>query len=183
MGLWLCQLLKAVGAHVIGTASTPEKRSLAQQYGAEIVLEYPEAYATDSTSAASVFAAKVKKTTKGGAGPIAVYDGVGAATFDASLECVARKGTLVSFGNASGAVPPFSIARLASKNVKLLRPSLFPYITSRQEFEGYAEELMGIVAQGKVDVKVHHEYKLDEVAQAHKDIEGRVTTGKLLLKP
>ncbi|KAI9728238.1 MAG: NADPH:quinone reductase [Chrysothrix sp. TS-e1954] len=175
MGLWLCQLLKATGAHVIGTASTSEKRELASKAGAEVTLEYPESMGEDK------FVAKVKELT-GGQGVPVVFDGVGKKTFDTSLECVRRKGSMVSFGNASGAVDPFTISRLSGKNVKLMRPTLFNYIATREEFERYTTELFALVEQGKVDVTVHKTYDLNAVAQAHQDLEGRKTSGKLLLK-
>jgi NADPH2:quinone reductase len=101
VGLWLCQLLKAVGARTIATASTPEKRELALNHGAEVALEYLDN--------GEKFIKKVLEVT-GGAGVAAAFDGVGKSTFDASLACLARKGTLASFGNASGAVPPVTIA-------------------------------------------------------------------------
>ena len=176
MGLWMCQMLKAVGARIIATASTPEKRELAKKAGAEVELEYPE------TMGSEAFVKKVKELTDGN-GVAAVFDGVGKATFDVSLECVARKGTMVSFGSASGAVPPFQISRLTAKNVKLLRTTLFNYIATREEFEKYSEDLFEIIGSGKVDVKVHEVYDLKDVAKAHQDLEGRKTTGKLLLKP
>lgn len=177
MGLWLCQLLRAVGANVIGTASSEAKRALATQAGATHVLPYAAELGGDDA-----FVAKVKELS-GGAGCIAVFDGVGASTFDVSLACVARKGTLASFGNASGAVPPFSIARLSANNVKLLRTTLFNYIATREEFEPAASELLNLCAQGKIDVKVHEVYPLQEAARAQTDLQSRGTTGKLLLKP
>ncbi|EON61074.1 hypothetical protein W97_00285 [Coniosporium apollinis CBS 100218] len=172
VGLWLCQLLRAVGARTIGTASTEEKVELAKKNGAEVMINYSH----------EDVAAKVKEVT-GGAGAIAVFDGVGKSTFDLSLDCVARKGSLVSFGNASGAVPPVTIARLSAKNTKLLRPTLFNYMVTREEFETYTGELFEFMTRDKMDVRVHEVYPLKEVARAHEDLEGRKTTGKLLLKP
>jgi len=170
-GLWLVQLLKAVGAHVIGTCST-SKIDLVKSHGADVVIDYTKEDVVQ----------KVKEATNGN-GCQAVYDGVGKATFDMSLECVARKGTLASFGNASGAVPPVTISRLSAKNVKLLRPILFSYITTREEFEHYAGELFEFMIKNKIDVRVHEVYPLKDVVRAHEDLEGRKTTGKLLLKP
>jgi NADPH2:quinone reductase len=175
MGLWLCQLLKAVGARTIGTASTEEKREIAKKAGAEVVLEYPEIMGKDA------FVAKIKELT-GGKGVPVVFDGVGKSTFDVDLEVVALQGSVISFGNASGAVPPFSIARLSAKNVRLMRPTLFGFISTREEFEKYTKELFEMV-EGGVDVSVYKTYALKDVAQAHQDIEGRKTTGKLLLRP
>jgi NADPH2:quinone reductase len=172
VGLWLCQLLKAVGARVIGTASTPAKIELAKANGAEFMINYSHENVVD----------KVNEITNGQGVP-AVFDSVGASTFEDSMKIVARKGTMVSFGNASGAVPPFPIARLSAKNVKILRPTLFNYIYTREEYEKYAKELFGFIADGKVNVKVHETYPLQEVARAHTDLEGRKTTGKLMMKP
>ncbi|KAH7063387.1 hypothetical protein B0J12DRAFT_562184 [Macrophomina phaseolina] len=172
VGLWLCQLLKAVGARTIGTASTEEKIELAKKNGAEVLINYSKDDVVE----------KVKEVT-GGQGVAAVFDGVGKATFDISLESVARKGSLISFGNASGAVPPVTIARLSAKNVKLLRPTLFNYLATREEFNHYTKELFQFIEKDGIDVRIHEVYPLTEVARAHQDLEGRKTTGKLLLKP
>jgi len=175
VGLWLCQLLKAVGARTIATASTEEKRALAKQNGAEVVLGY---YAEDREQ----FVKKVLEIT-GGEGVHAVFDSVGKDTFDSSLAVVRRKGTMVSFGNASGPVTGFALARLSAKNVKLLRTTLFNYIATREEFLQYAKELWGFIERDGLNVKVHDVYPLEEIKRATEDIEGRKTTGKLLLKP
>jgi NADPH:quinone reductase len=171
-GLLLCQLLKAVGAHTIGTASSPEKQDLAKQAGAEIVVDYDDKNVKKAVMEAT-----------GGKGVVAVFDGVGKATFDLSLECLARKGSMVSFGNASGAVPPVTISRLGQKNLKLLRPMMFTYITTHEEFEPYAEELMEFIRKGDLHITVHDQYHLKDVAKAHEDLEGRKTSGKLLMRP
>lgn len=168
-GGWLCQLLKIRGAHTIAAASTPDKRKLAESYGAEVVVPYEHILET------------VKERT-GGEGVAAVFDGVGKSTFDTSLEAVKRKGTVVSFGNASGAPEPLVLARLTAKNCKVARPTLNNYIVEREEKESYMKELWYMLGQG-VRVEVHKVYPLSEVAQAHIDLEGRKTTGKLLLKP
>jgi len=172
VGLWLCQLLKAVGARTIGTASTSAKVELATKAGAEHVIDYSHQDVKK----------KVMELT-GDQGVVAVFDGVGKSTFDLSLDCLARKGTLASFGNASGAVPPLTIARLSPKNVKVARPTLFNYIVTREEFETYTNELFDFILKDKMDVKIHEIYPLEDVARAHEDLEGRKTTGKLLLKP
>ena len=177
MGLWLCQLLKAIGARTIGTASTAEKRETARKAGAEELLEYPE----KMEGGVDAFVKEVMDITDQ-KGVACVLDGVGKATFDVSLACVARKGSMVSFGNASGAVEPVTISRLAAKNVKLMRPMLYGYVTTREEFHKYTKELMEMIEGGKVDVSIHKEYPISEARQAHTDIEGRGTTGKLLLK-
>lgn len=176
MGLLLCQMIKAVGGRVIGTASSEEKRKLAAQAGAEITLEYPEKMGNEA------FADKIKEIT-GGNGVLVVIDGVGATTFDSDLEVVARKGSVISYGNASGAVPPVNIARLGAKNVKLLRPRVFGYIATREEFEKATKEMFELVEKHNIDFHIHEVYPLEEAARAQTDIQGRKTTGKLLLKP
>lgn len=172
VGLWLCQLLRAVGAKVIGTASTPEKIELAQKNGGQYMINYSHENVVE----------KVKELTNGD-GVAAVFDGVGKSTFDMDLELLALKGSLVSFGNASGAVPPFAIAKLSAKNLKLLRPTLFNYIHTREEFERFTGELFEMISKNDIDVRIHKVYDLKDVAQAHTDLEGRKTTGKLVMKP
>ncbi|KAI1345207.1 hypothetical protein F5Y15DRAFT_20646 [Xylariaceae sp. FL0016] len=175
-GLWLCGLLAAIGARTIGTVSTVAKAEAASRAGAEHVVNY----------AHEDVEARVRELT-GGAGCAAVFDGVGKATFDLSLACVARKGSLVSFGNASGAVPPFAIARLSAKNARVLRPTLVNYIVTREELDHYATELFDFIlgrgGKDGLEVSVHDVYPLSEVARAHQDLEGRKTSGKLLLDP
>ncbi|KAI0974410.1 hypothetical protein F4678DRAFT_374291 [Xylaria arbuscula] len=171
-GLLLTQLLRAIGAHTIGTVSTAEKAALAAKNGAEHVINYSH----------EDVKARVLELT-GGAGVIAVFDGVGKDTFDLSLDIVARKGSLVSFGNASGAVPPVTIARLSAKNARLMRPTLFNYIVTREEFTGYVEELFQFIEKDGFEVRVHEVYPLSDVKRAHEDLEGRKSTGKLLLDP
>ncbi|KAL1625224.1 NADPH:quinone reductase [Neofusicoccum ribis] len=171
VGLWLCQLLGALGARVVATASTPEKLALAGRHGAEVLVRYTE----------EDVVAKVKEVT-GGEGVAAVFDGVGKTTFDVSMECVRRKGSLVCFGNASGPVPPVNILRLMDKNVKLLRTNLARYITTRDEFQHYGNELLELMTKFNLDARIHEIYPLAEVARAHQDIESRKTSGKLLLK-
>lgn len=169
-GGWLCQLIKARGGRVIGSASTPEKRRLAHEHGAEVVVAYDE-----------VLDAVRERT--GGKGVAASFDGVGKSTFEVSLEALARKGTLVSFGNASGAVPPFPISRLTAKNVKVCRPTMMNYLVTREEKEKYAAELWELVKKPDLRVEVHEVYPLSDIKRAHNDLEGRKTTGKLLLDP
>jgi NADPH2:quinone reductase len=161
VGLWLCQLLAAVGAKTIATASTSEKLELAKKAGAEVLINYSH----------EDVKAKVDEVTSK-QGVAAVFDGVGKATFDLSLDCLARKGTMASFGNASGAVPPFAIARLAAKNAKVLRPTLFNYIATREEFEQYTNELFDFIVKDKMDVRIHKVYDLQNVATAH-EVSGR----------
>ncbi|KAL7275247.1 NADPH:quinone reductase [Rhizina undulata] len=112
----------------------------------------------------------------------AIFDGVGARTFDKGLEVLRRKGTFVSLGNASGVVPPVTIARRSAKNLKLLRSSVFGYIATTKEFDQYTEEMFNLIAHGKVDVKIHEICSFKVVTRAMKNIGSRKTTGKLLLK-
>lgn len=175
VGLWLCQLLKAVGARTIATASSEEKRQLAKDNGADVVLEYHE-------DDRDVFVKKVLEIT-GGQGVHAVFDSVGKATFDSSLAVVRRKGSMVSFGNASGPVTGFALARLSAKNVKLLRPTLFNYIATREELQTAATELWKFIERDGLNVRIHDVYPLSDIVKATKDIEGRKTTGKLVLQP
>ena len=171
-GLWLCQLLKSIGANTIGTASTAEKVDLAKKAGATHMINYSH---EDVKS-------KVMELTKD-QGVAAVFDGVGKSTFDLSLDCLARKGSMISFGNASGAVPPVTISRLSPKNARLMRPTLFGYIVTREEFAGYVNDLFQFILKDKLDVRIHEVYPLSEVQRAHEDLEGRKSTGKLLLDP
>ena len=171
-GLWLCGLLKAVGANTIGTASTREKVDLAKKAGATHMINYSH----------EDVKAKVMELTNN-TGVVAVFDGVGKTTFDLSLECLARKGSMISFGNASGAVPPLTIARLSPKNARLMRPTLFGYLVTREEFEGYSKELFDFIVRDKMEVNIHETYPLSEAARAQDDLQGRVSTGKLLLDP
>ncbi|PKS07330.1 hypothetical protein jhhlp_005932 [Lomentospora prolificans] len=171
VGSLLTQMLHAVGAKVIATAGSEEKCKLAKSYGADWVIQSKD----------EDVVAKVKEITDGH-GVDVIFDGVGKATFDSDLEMIARKGTLIVFGNASGAVPPFDILRLGAKNVKIARPVVNNYVATREEFERYAGVLFDLVITGKVSVKVHEVYSLEDATKAHQDLEGRKTTGKLLLK-
>ncbi|RPB05966.1 NAD(P)-binding protein [Choiromyces venosus 120613-1] len=172
-GLWLLQIAKVIGAHVIATASSEQKLALAKEHGAEFLINY----------STQNWIAEVKKITKDvGGGVAAVFDGVGKDTFDGDLEVVKRKGTVVSLGNASGAVPPLTLTRLSPKNIKLLRPALSAYIAERGEFETYTKEIFDWIIEGKIKVNIHKIYPLKDVAQAQKDLESRGTTGKLVLK-
>ncbi|KAL3953897.1 hypothetical protein ACCO45_011853 [Purpureocillium lilacinum] len=169
VGLLLVQMLRSVGAKIIGTASSKEKCELARQNGAEWTVNSHDDVV-----------AKVKEIT-GGHGVDVIFDGVGKATFDADLEMIAMKGHLISFGNASGAVPPLSILKLGPKNVKLMRPVVNGYVAERADLERYSAELFDLITSGKVNVAIHKTYALKDVAQAHQDIESRKTTGKLLI--
>ena len=172
VGLWLCQLLKAVGANTIGTASTQEKVDLATKNGATHMINYSK----DDVKS------KVMELTDN-KGVAVVFDGVGKSTFDLSLECVARLGSMISFGNASGAPDPLTIARLSPKNVRLMRPTLFNYLATREEFEHWSNELFEEIVRSNIDVRIHEVYPLSEAKRAQDDLEGRKSTGKLLLDP
>jgi NADPH2:quinone reductase len=173
-GLMITQLATARGARVIGTVSTAEKEALARAAGAAEVVRYTEV---------ADLAAEVRALT-GGAGVAAVYDGVGRDTFDASLACLRRRGTLVLFGASSGPVPPVDPQRLnAAGSVFLTRPKLHDHIADRPELEARAAAVFGAVVEGSLDVRIGHRYRLDDARTAHEDLQARRTTGKLLLLP
>jgi len=173
-GLLLVQLAKAIGATVIATASSQEKLDIAKNAGADYLVNY--SHGEDQ------WVKEVLEHTKDGLGVEAVFDGVGAATFDGDLKVTKRKGTVVSYGNASGAVPPFSILRLGEKNLKILRPRLYGYIATTEEYEQYVNELFTFVKSGQVKINIYKTYSLENYPDAAKDIEGRHSTGKLLIK-
>ncbi|KAL8906995.1 MAG: hypothetical protein Q9207_001681 [Kuettlingeria erythrocarpa] len=174
VGGWLCQILRAKGAKTIGTVGSEEKVGIAKEQGADVVV-------VDRPGQGDVL--KTVKDCTNGEGVAAVFDGVGKDTFERSLECVARKGTVASFGNASGAVEPFLISKLSAKNAKVARPTLFNYIYTREEFEHYSNKLWKMMVHEKFTVRIHEIYPLKDVARAHTDIESRKTMGKLLLRP
>ncbi|KAL9022782.1 MAG: hypothetical protein Q9185_000045 [Variospora sp. 1 TL-2023] len=174
VGGWLCQILKAKGAKTIGTVGSESKVDIAKEQGANVVV-------IDQPGQGDVL--KTVNDCTNGQGVAAVFDGVGKDTFERSLECVARKGTVASFGNASGAVEPFLISKLSAKNAKVVRPTLFNYVSTREEFEHYSEALWAMIIDKKCNVRIHDIYSLKDVAKAHTDIESRKTMGKLLLKP
>lgn len=175
VGLILTQWAKALGARVITTVSTPEKERMSRQAGAAEVLPYPDD--------ADTFGRRIRELT-GGAGVAAVYDGVGATTFDASLASLAVRGTLALFGAASGPVPPFDPQRLnAAGSVLLTRPSLAHFVRTGDEFDWRAKELFDAIAGGAITVEVGGRYPLAEAARAHQDLQARKTTGSLVLLP
>ena len=175
VGLILTQWAHLLGARVITTVSTPEKERLSRQAGADEVLSYPD----DAVE----FGQRIRALT-GGAGVAAVYDGVGATTFDASLASLAIRGTLALFGASSGPVPPVDPQRLnAAGSVFLTRPALVHFMRTAQEFSWRAGELFDAVATGAISVEVGGRYPLSEAARAHQDLQGRRTTGSLVLLP
>lgn len=174
VGLLLCQMAREKrGAYVIGTASTPEKRELARKAGAEEVIDYTT----------QDFAEETRRIT-GGAGVHVVYDSVGKATFAKSLDCLAQRGLLALFGQSSGPVPPFDPQVLNRKgSLFLTRPTLNHYVATREELVWRADEVLGWVADGSLDVRVGAEFPLADVANAHEALTGRKTTGKVLIVP
>jgi len=175
VGLILTQWAKRLGARVITTVSTPEKARMSTQAGADEVLSYPDD--------AAAFGQQIRELT-GGAGVAAVYDGVGATTFDASLASLAVRGTLALFGAASGPVPPVDPQRLnAAGSVFLTRPGLAHFVRTGEEFSWRATELFDAVAGGDITVEVGGRYPLAEAARAHEDLQGRKTTGSIVLLP
>jgi NADPH2:quinone reductase len=175
VGLILTQWAKSLGVRVITTVSTPEKERMSRQAGADEVLPYPDD--------AAEFGGRIRELTDG-AGVAAVYDGVGKTTFDASLASLAVRGTLALFGAASGPVPPFDPQRLnAAGSVFLTRPSLAHFIRTGDEFHWRAGELFEAIAGGAITIEVGGRYPLAEAARAHQDLQGRKTTGSIVLLP
>ncbi|WP_372411702.1 quinone oxidoreductase [Streptomyces luteireticuli] len=174
VGQLLTQMLTRRGVRVIGTVSTEEKEKLARAHGADEVIRYTE---TDD------LAGEVRRLT-GGEGVHAVYDGVGAATFDASLDSLRTRGTLVLYGGASGAVPPVDVMRLLwGGSLTLTRPYLEHFRATTEEFERRAGEVFAGIADGTLRFTVARTYPLAEAHRAHTDLASRSTTGKLLLVP
>jgi NADPH2:quinone reductase len=173
VGLLLTQIVKMRGGRVIATVSTEEKAALARRAGADEVVRYDQVD----------FATEARRLTDG-AGVAAVYDGVGRTTFDASLSTLRPRGTMVLYGASSGPVPPVDPQRLNSGgSLFLTRPSLGHYTATRAELLQRAEEVLGWIAAGKLDVRIGGRYPLAEAGRAHEDLQGRRTTGKLLLVP
>jgi NADPH2:quinone reductase len=173
VGLLLVQMAKNIGARVIGTAGTEEKARLAREAGADDVIIYTQ----------QDFEAETKRLTDG-KGVHVIYDGVGKTTFDHDLNLLRPRGYLVLFGASSGAVPPFDPIKLSQKgSLFLTRPTLVNYTSTREELEHRATDVLTAVASGKLKLRIGHTYKLADAQQAHRDLEGRKTTGKALLIP
>jgi NADPH2:quinone reductase len=166
VGLLLTQLVRLRGGRVLATTSSDEKAELAREAGAEEVLRYEEF-----------------RERAPGLGVDVVYDGVGAATFDASLEALRPRGTMVLYGAASGQPAPVEPGRLAARSLYLTRPQLHDYTATRAELLERARAVLDLVAEGKLDVRIGARYPLEEARRAHEDLESRRTTGKLLLIP
>jgi NADPH2:quinone reductase len=173
VGLILCQWAKALGAMVIGTVGSDDKAPLAKKAGCRHVI----------VSSRENFVERVKAITKGKGVPV-VYDGVGKDTFMGSLDCLAPLGTMVSFGNASGPVPPVNIGILAQKgSLFLTRPTLATYAATPEELQKAARDLFRVVKSGKVKIVINQTYPLSEAASAQQDLEARKTTGSTVLLP
>lgn len=172
VGLLLCQLGRLSGARVIGTVSTESKEAAARAAGASEVIRYDQ---TD-------FTAEVQRLTSG-RGVQVVYDGVGAATWKGSLASLAVRGMLVLFGQSSGVVPPLDPTGLAARSLFLTRPALHHYTQDRAELLTRANEVLGFAAEGKLAVSIDRVLPLDRAEEAHRLLESRATSGKLLLKP
>jgi NADPH2:quinone reductase len=173
VGLLLVQMAHNMGARVIGTVSTEEKAKLAREAGAEEVILYTQLD----------FESETKRLTQG-KGVDVVYDSVGKTTFEKSLNILRPRGMMVLFGGSSGAVPPFDPIALSQKgSLFLTRPTLLHYIATRDELEARASALFEMIAAKKLKLRVEHIYPLAEAQKAHRDLEGRKTTGKLLLIP
>ncbi|MEE9139409.1 MAG: quinone oxidoreductase [Alphaproteobacteria bacterium] len=172
MGLILCQWAKHLGALVMGTVSSDEKAARAGAHGCDHAIVYTR----------RDFVEAVREIT-GGDGAQVIYDGVGRATFDESLEALAMRGHLVSYGSASGPVPPFDMARLSAKSATLTRPVLFHYTAARDELEETARELFEVVRRGIVKIEIDQTHALEDAAAAHRELEARRTTGSTVLIP
>ena len=173
VGLLLVQMAKKIGARVIATAGTQEKAQLARDAGADECIVYTEAD----------FETETRRLTDN-EGVHVVYDGVGKATFDKDLNVLRPRGYLVLFGGSSGAVPPFDLIKLSQKgSLFITRPTLAHYTATREELEWRASDVLQSIARGELKLRIHKVYPLAEAEQAHRDLEGRKTTGKLLLKP
>ncbi|MDB5829365.1 MAG: quinone oxidoreductase [Variovorax sp.] len=171
VGLIACQWAKALGLQLIGTAGSDAKCKMALEHGAAFAINY----STEN------FAERVKEIT-GGKGVKVVYDSVGKDTFEGSLACLRPFGLLAVFGNGSGAVPPFNLGKLASGgSLYVTRPSLFTHIATREATQAAADDLFEVVASGAVRISIDQRYPLTEVAQAHRDLEARKTTGCTVL--
>ena len=173
VGLLLVQMAKRIGARVIGTAGTHDKAQLARDAGADECIVYTE----------SDFETETKRLTDG-EGVHVIYDGVGKATFDKDFNVLRPRGYLVLFGGSSGAVPPFDLIKLSQKgSLYITRPTLGHYTATREELEWRANDVLQMIARGELKLRIHKTYPLADAAQAHRDLEGRKTTGKLLLIP
>lgn len=173
VGLIACQWARALGVNLIGTVGSDEKAELARAQGCTHVINYQRENVVE----------RVRAITHGKGVPV-VYDGVGRDTFTTSLDCLAPFGLLVSYGNASGVVPPFSINELFARgSLYLTRPGLFHYTQDRHDLESMSAELFEMVSSGQIRIDIRQRYALADAAQAHRDLEARRTTGSTILLP
>jgi NADPH2:quinone reductase len=173
VGLLLVQMAHNIGARVIATVSTEEKAKLARGAGADEVILYTQAD----------FETETKRLT-GGKGVDVVYDSVGKTTFEKGLNILRPRGMMVLFGGSSGAVPPFDLVALSQKgSLYVTRPTLANYIATREELVARSGAVFGMITAGKLKLRIEHTYPLADASRAHRDLEGRKTTGKLLLIP
>ncbi|HGL6720530.1 quinone oxidoreductase [Burkholderia contaminans] len=173
VGLLVCQWAKALGATVIGTVGSDEKAALAKAHGCD----HPIVYTREN------FTQRVKEITNGAGVPV-VYDSIGKDTYIGSLDCLAPLGYFVSFGNASGPLPPIDSKEFSSRgSLFFTRPTLFSYIAKRADLEAAAAELFDVILSGKVKTSINQRYPLAEVGRAHADLEARKTTGSTILVP
>jgi NADPH2:quinone reductase len=173
VGLLMCQWAKAMGAHVIGTVGSKAKAEMAEAAGCDHAIVYTE----------EDFVARVKQISRNELCDV-VYDGVGKTTFPGSLSCIKPRGLFVSFGNASGPVPPFALAELNNHgSLFATRPKLNDYVSKRSELIEGADTLFSAIIEGKLHIQINHAYALKDAAKAHIDLESRATTGASILKP
>jgi NADPH:quinone reductase len=173
VGLIACQWARALGVNLIGTVGSDEKGELAKRHGAAHVINYNR----------ENFAERVKEIT-GGRGVPVVYDSIGKDAFTGSLDCLSPLGMMVSFGSASGPVPPFSLNELASRgSLFITRPTLFTYTAQRADLEAMAADLFDVVGSGKVKIEINQRYALKDAARAHIELESRKTTGSSIFLP
>jgi len=173
VGTIACQWLKALGATIIGTVGSPEKAALAKSMGCDHTILYRD----------EDFVKRVREITDGKGVPV-VYDSIGKDTFMKSLDCLSPLGTMVTFGNASGPVPPLDLSILAGKgSLKVTRPTLTTYVLNRALLEPMAADLFQKVMSGQVKIEITHRYPLEQAAQAQRDMEDRKTTGSIILLP
>ena len=173
VGLIACQWARELGLQLIGTAGSDEKCRLALEHGAAHAINYRT----------GDFVARVKEIT-GGQGVKVVYDSIGKDTFERSLDCLRPLGLMVSFGNASGAVPPFPIGQLGARgSLYVTRPTLFTHLATRESTQAMAQDLFDVVRRGAVKIHIAQRYPLAQAAQAHRDLEARNTVGSSVLLP
>jgi NADPH:quinone reductase len=173
VGLIACQWARALGVTMIGTVGSDEKAKIAKEHGCAHTIVYTR----------EDYVARVKELTNGKGVPV-VYDGVGKAMFPATLDCLSPRGLYVVFGNASGPVPPFDVMMLTAKgSLYVTRPTLVTYTSTRPALLAMAEEMFGLVKAGKIVNEARQTYALKDAAQAHRDLEGRKTTGSTVLIP